>query len=247
MILLLDIGNTTLHWAPCRDGALGSGGAFTHRGRDLVQLADQAWGDLPVPDRVVVANVAGSDTGRALAGWLQQRWGREPETVRAGARACGVTNAYAKPEKLGIDRWAALVALHHHYPDAACVVDCGTAITLDVINAAGVHQGGLILPGVETLKQQLLQNTADINSAGSLCPARLLADATADAVNGGAVYLAVAAIDRIIADLVTECWVPLTVVLTGGDVPVLLPLLATPAHHDPGLVLKGLAILAGET
>ena len=247
MILLLDMGNTTLHWAQCRNGALGSEGGFTHRGRDLDQLADQAWGDLPVPGRVVIANVSGHEKGRVLAGWLQQRWGIEPEFIRAGARAFGVTNAYAEPEKLGVDRWAALVALHHHYPGTACVVDCGTAITFDAINAAGLHQGGLILPGVETLKQQLMQNTADINSAGNLCPARLLANATADAVNGGAVYLAGAAIDRIIADLVAESGGSLPVVLTGGDVPVLLPLLTTPAHHDPGLVLKGLAILAGET
>ena len=247
MSLLLDIGNTALHWAPCRDGSLRRGGYFTHRGNDIARLADQAWGDLPVPDRVIIANVAGSDTGRVLAGWLQRHWGVTPEYVQAGARACGVTNAYVEPEKLGVDRWAALVAVHHHYPGTACVVDCGTAITLDVIDAAGVHQGGLILPGIETMKQQLLQNTADINAAGKLRPALLLARATADAVNGGAIYLAVAAIDRIFVDLVATYGEPLQLVLTGGDVPVLLPQLSASAHHDPGLVLKGLAILAGET
>jgi len=244
--LLLDIGNSMLHWAVCTDGKPEGGGRFPHRGMDLVQLADQAWDNLPVPDRVVIANVAGSSAGKALAGWLQQRWGIVPVFVRASASACGVTNAYPEPEKLGVDRWATLVAVHHHYPGTVCIVDCGTAITLDVINAEGQHQGGLILPGVESLKQLLLQNTADIQAAGSLRPARLLATATMDAVNGGAIYVAVAAIDRIITDLVSGYGASLQVVLTGGDAPALLPLLATPAHHDPGLVLKGLALLAGE-
>lgn len=247
MTLLLDVGNTVLHWAACRDGTLGSGGHFMHRGADLARLADQVWGGMPAPGRVVIANVAGSGTGRALAGWLQQHWGVDPEFVRASARACGVTNAYTEPEKLGVDRWAALLAVHLQYPGTACVVDCGTAITFDVINAVGVHQGGLILPGVETMKQQLLQNTADINAAGKSHPAQLLANTTADAVNGGAVYFAAAAIDRIIVDLAAEYGKPLRVVLTGGDAPVLRPLLETPVHHDPGLVMKGLAMLAGET
>lgn len=247
MILLIDVGNTVLHWAICGDGEPGSGGHFMHRGDDLARLAEEAWTDLPAPGRVVIANVAGSSTGRALADRLRKRWGVEPEFVRASAKACGVTNAYMEPEKLGADRWAALVAVHHRYGGAACVVDCGTAITLDVLDAEGVHQGGLILPGIETMKRQLLKNTADINVAGKLRPAQLLANATADAVNSGAVYLAVAAIDRVFIDLAAEYGESLQVLLTGGDAPVLLPLLTASAHHDPGLVLKGLAILAGET
>ncbi len=246
MTLLIDIGNSVLHWAVYTHGIAGGSGQFMHRGADIVQLAEQAFADLPAPGRVVIANVAGNSTGRLLAGWLRQRWGVEPVFVRASASACGVTNAYSEPEKLGVDRWAALVAAHHHYPGAVCVVDCGTAITLDVIDATGLHQGGLILPGVATMKQLLLQNTADISVSGNLRPPRLLATATAQAVNGGAVYLAVAAIDRIVAELAAETCESLQVVLTGGDAPALLPLLATPVHHDPGLVLKGLAILAGE-
>lgn len=246
MTLLLDVGNTMLHWALCRDGRLGTGGCFRHCGEDLARLTGQAWAELSAPDRVVIANVAGDDTGRAIAGWLQQHWGVSPEFIRAGATAGGVTNAYTDPEKLGIDRWAALVAAHRHYSGTVCVVDCGTAITLDLVTGAGTHQGGLILPGIESMKQQLLQNSADINAAGDLRPARLLATATADAVNDGAVYIAVAAIDRIIADLGAAYGEALQVVLTGGDAPVLLSLLATPADHDPDLVLKGLAILAGE-
>ena len=110
MMLLLDIGNSLLHWAVCADDKPEGGGQFLHRGMDLLQLADQAWANLPAPDRVVIANVAGSSAGMALADWLQQRWGIAPEFIQASARACGVTNAYPEPERLGVDRWAALVA-----------------------------------------------------------------------------------------------------------------------------------------
>ena len=70
-----------------------------------------------------------------------------------------------------------------------CVVDCGTAITLDMLGADGVHQGGLIFPGVEMLKQMLLKNTAVNSSSRAQKPANLFAMGTDDAINSGIPFL----------------------------------------------------------
>jgi type III pantothenate kinase len=244
MMLLLDAGNTSVKWGLCEGGNIAASGSFIHAGNNIDDLADQSWSALQTPAGIVIANVAGKELGRRLSGWIIKHWGITPVFVVATGQACGVTNAYTVPEHLGVDRWAALIGARQH-GGAACIVDCGTAITLDMLGADGVHQGGLILPGVGMLQQMLLKNTALTNTSRTQEPAGLFAMGTADAINGGALYMAVAAIDRIVADMASAMDAHPDVVITGGDASRILTLLACPARHDPELVLKGLAMLAG--
>lgn len=246
MKLLLDAGNTSVKWGLCEAGNIVASGGFMHRENTFNTLAGQAWSDMQVPAGVYMANVAGEQLGGQLSDWIEKQWGIIPVAVASSGQACGVTNAYTVPENLGVDRWAALIGAHHHGSGAVCIVDCGTAITLDMLDADGVHQGGLILPGVEMLKQMLLQNTAVNNVFRAPGPAKLFAMGTEDAVNSGALYMAVAAIDRIVTDMVAGPGTHPDVVITGGDASRILTLLVCPARHDPELVLKGLALLAGE-
>jgi type III pantothenate kinase len=246
MMLLLDAGNSSVKWGLCEAGNLVASGGFMHRGNNINLLAGQAWSDMHAPAGVYMANVAGEQLGEQLSGWIEKQWGITPVAVVSSWQACGVTNAYSVPENLGVDRWAALVAAHSHGSGAVCVVDCGTAITLDMLDTDGVHQGGLILPGIEIMKQLLLQNTAVNNVTRAQEPAKLFAIGTEDAVNSGALYMAVASIDRIVVDMAAGPGTHPDVVITGGDASRILTLLACPARHDPELVLKGLALLAGE-
>lgn len=70
--------------------------------------------------------------------------GLHVEWLTTPRRACGVTNRYAKPERLGIDRFLAMVAAHARAPGACVVAGCGTALTLDAIAADGQHVEGMI-------------------------------------------------------------------------------------------------------
>ena len=246
MILLLDVGNTSVKWGVCEGGNIVTSGSFIHRGNDINDLAERSWPELQKPVGVVIANVAGEELERRLTGWIVRQWDITPVFIAATGRAGGVTNAYTTPEHLGVDRWAALIGAHHHHGSGAvCVVDCGTAITLDMLAADGVHQGGLILPGVGMLQQLLLKNTALTNSSRAQKPASPFAMGTADAINDGALYMAVAAIDRVVADMASASDAHLDVVITGGDASRILTLLVCPARHDSELVLKGLVMLAG--
>jgi type III pantothenate kinase len=199
-----------------------------------------------VPAGICIANVAGTQLAQQLSGWIETRWGITPVFIATTGQACGVTNAYAVPGSLGVDRWAALIGAHHHGGGATCIVDCGTAITLDMLAADGVHQGGLILPGIEMMKQMLLKNTAVVNTSTTQQVAKLFAMSTGDAVNSGALYMAAAAIDRTVGDMAEALGIAADVIITGGDASRIATLLAMPVRHDPELVLKGLAILAGE-
>lgn len=247
MMLLVDIGNTAVKWALYGPADRAEGGRIIHRGHDIATVFSTAWGDLPGPERIVVANVAGDAVAASLADWTASHWSLQPEFISTEKAAGGVRNAYETATDLGVDRWAALVGAHHHVDGPVCVIDCGTAITIDLLSAEGQHLGGLIFPGVAMLKQVLLEDTANVLSLQGEGSPELLAQSTGAGVHSGAVHMAVAAIDRIVNNYVASHGDALELVITGGDAAEMLTLLARRARHEPELVLKGLAILGGET
>src|SRR5690606_2659551 len=104
----------------------------------------------------------------ALSASTMEAWSVPIEAVSARPEGFGVINAYAAPERLGADRWLALIAARRIEPGAVCVVDCGTAITIDVMHADGVHLGGLIMPGLGFTRRMLVEaaHGISIESAG---------------------------------------------------------------------------------
>lgn len=247
MILLVDFGNTSVKWALAGGDRLETVDRFTHRGHDLGPLLDRYWGGLARPARVVVSSVAGGERAERLGAWSRDTWRLIPEFIHATREAAGVTCAYARPETLGVDRWAAMIAAWRATAAAVCVIDCGTAITLDLVDATGRHRGGQILPGVSMMRQALSAQTAELPQPSVATPPVLLATTTVDAINSGSLYAAAAAIDRLSTDMAAETGLRPGYRITGGDAHALMPLLRIAAEHDADLVLKGIAILAGET
>lgn len=246
MKLLLDVGNTSIKWGVCEAQTIGESGSFVHHGNDVRMLAEQSWSGLPIPERVYVSNVAGEQMQQQLSGWAGKQWDITPVYIEATATACGVSNAYPEPGSLGVDRWAAMIGAHHSMPGTKCIVDCGTAITIDLLNAGGRHLGGMILPGVGMLQQLLLENTAMSSESRPPEVAGLLSTGTENAVISGVLYMAAATIDRVVADMAAVQGNRLQLVITGGDAGPIQTLLTCSARHDPELVLKGLVMLAGE-
>jgi pantothenate kinase type III len=75
MMLLLDIGNTSVNWGTHHAGHVETTGQFLHQGVDLETQAHKAWGALPAPEKIVVANVAGRQAVIRLTGCLPGPWG----------------------------------------------------------------------------------------------------------------------------------------------------------------------------
>lgn len=251
MILLLDIGNSFIKWAGCSDGQLQETGESLHAGESLHEVFARTWGDLAAPRRVVAANVAGNALASALDGWARQHWQLDVDYVETAASGFGVTNAYAEPQRLGVDRWLTLIAAYQQAKGPVCIVDCGTALTVDAVSADGQHLGGLIVPGLGMMRDSLLKGANGIEYApeegenGDEVPT-LLANDTQGAVEAGSLYATIAFIERVIADLQRELGQGMQVMLTGGDAPDIEPLLAGSVSWSPTLVLEGLALSAGE-
>ncbi len=251
MILLIDAGNSRIKWACLVGGVVQSGEAIAHNG-DLadLQALSLAWAPLPRPMRVLAVNVLGSGFAERLSAWVEDTWEITVEFAAAQREACGVINAYREPERLGADRWVALIAARHGGDGPACVIDCGTAVTIDVLAAHGEHLGGLIIPGLALMRRALAGGTAGIrigDAAGHDAGAPLFARDTTGGVLGGTRYALAGAIDRIAGDVRAAIGDELRCLLTGGDAETILPLLNGDYVHAPDLVLEGLAVIAGET
>jgi len=159
-----------------------------------------------------------------------------------------VTNAYLQPERLGNDRWAALIAAHSLSQGPAVIISCGTAITIDALSSDGRHLGGLITPGVDLMISSVCDKATDVNIEDSNSEAiALLASSTESAVLGGSLYAAVSLLDRVTTDLRGELGAAASVFITGGDAERLIPLLEDKSKHEPELVLKGLEVFSRET
>ncbi|GMR08013.1 MAG: type III pantothenate kinase [Gammaproteobacteria bacterium] len=257
MILLVDAGNSAIKWCllDTTDMKLDdTQSAYYKDDEDDAAMFDEIWQDLAAPEQVVISNVVDDEFGENVTQWCQSQWEITPEIILSREQAHGVTNAYTHPEKLGTDRWAAMISGWNRFNKACCIVDCGSAITIDVLSNDGKHMGGLIVPGLAMMQQVLLDETGissgietnnkyigDENVGDEVS---LLANDTGSGIHGGTVYAAVALIDRVMADLTNEAELDVICVLTGGDAYRLLPLLSTECIHEPDLVVHGLAIFA---
>jgi len=247
MNLLIDIGNTRIKWALQAGDDWTSGAPLLRGTKAFKDIARPAWKEIETPERVIVSNVAGADFEKSVCTWVKRRWKILPEFLHSQAEQCGVTNAYSKPERLGNDRWAALIAANVLCRKPAIILGCGTAITVDALSADGRHLGGLITPGVDLMISSVCASAAEVNiEDGDSAEIALLASSTEAAVLGGSLYTAVSLLDRVSADLRGELGAGSCVLLTGGDAERLMPLLECKAKYEPELVLKGLAVFAEE-
>lgn len=242
MNLLLDIGNTRIKAASENEQRLSAVQAVVHAGVSI----DEALATLhfdALPQSVWVSCVAGPVVQAAVIAWAERTWGLQPCFVATEATACGVVNAYAEAGNLGVDRWLAVIAAHHRAAGAACVVDAGTCLTFDAVNAQGQHLGGLIAPGV-TSQRSAVWGRTQVRAHTQDLQLDALAASTNDAVSFGTLHGPLGLIERVLAQVNADLDAE-QLLLTGGEAVLLLPHLEG-WEWAPDLVLEGLAVLANQ-
>jgi type III pantothenate kinase len=247
LILLVDIGNSRTKWSLRQDGAQQRGGVFAYDAPLFARTLDFEWRGIAAPERILVSNVAGAGVADALYLWVQNKWKLHTEFAKSQKQAHGVTNSYARADRLGVDRWLAMIAARRRVPAApVCVVDCGTAITIDVVDAAGAHQGGLIAPGITAMCASLARSAAEVGKVHDHFPdpAMWIATDTQNGVMVGTRTAAAALIDRVIQEASARFGASLVTLVSGGDAKIVMPLLKAAHESVPDLVLDGLAVVA---
>ena len=242
MNLLVDLGNSRLKWAQSAPSIWHTGVAV-HAGENMQAVLDTAWGKLARPEKILMSSVATSDACGTLLAWCQRHWSLAPVVIHAQMEQLDVKHCYVQPETLGADRWAALIAVRGLTKTNACIVDCGTAVTVDALAANGEFRGGAIFPGLQLLRASLLQGTGGIRAVQGKAYSAL-ACSTPDAVAGGTLQGLIGGVTRLLEEQMRALGAGTQVFVTGGDAPLLLPRLKIPAKEVPDLVLQGLARIA---
>lgn len=239
-VLAIDAGNSRIKWGFADDS-----GWLRHAVLDTADAANiaAAIGDLPSPARIVIANVAGAAVRDALTQALAPL-NVAPLWVQGRAQQCGVKSGYADPAQLGADRWAGLIAAWQLYRSACVVATAGTTLTVDALSGEGVFLGGVIVPGLELMRESLARGTAQLKSApGTFC---FFPDNTADAIVSGALNALAGTIERLCAYMQETGQAMPMVLLSGGAAPLIQPRLNRRAALVDNLVLEGLLVIARE-
>jgi type III pantothenate kinase len=246
---LFDLGNTRLKYALLEeDGSVGKVVALAHDGERLPADWDAT---LPARFEAAALTTVGSTALRTrLLDALTARCGRI-SIARTVSRFGGLRIAYPQPETLGADRFLAMLgALARgrlaHSMRPWLVVGIGTAITLDLIDADGLHRGGRIAPSPALMREALHARAAQLPEHGGEVVA--FADNTLDALRSGCDGAALGLIREAIDAGSALLGVRPQLLLHGGGVDVLtapdVDGIDADALRAPALVLEGLGVWA---
>src|SRR3990167_709247 len=243
MILELDCGNSFIKWRIVTESGVSAGcGGVVGTGEELVQSVQQQLLNLRACRLV---SVRSDEETLRLVDALRRAFCIECVCAHPAVELAGVRNGYEQYERLGLDRWLALVGAYQQARQACLVLDLGTAVTSDFVDADGRHLGGFICPGVPLMRNQLRTHTRRTRyddrlakqAMQSLAPGR----STAEAVERGC-SLVLQGFVHTQLDMARDYWGGRFVVfLTGGDASLVVNMLPD-ARVVPDLVFIGLAI-----
>ena len=157
---------------------------------------------------------------------------------------CGVGIDYPKPDSIGPDRLANAVAAKFHFGAPVVVVDFGTAVTFDVVNARGDYVGGIIAPGLAAMTDYLHEKTALLPKIKIREIKSAIGKSTEQAMLVGAVHGYRGLVRELIGELKRElCVKKLPVVATGGYAKLIAAKLPEISAVRPDLTLEGLRLV----
>jgi len=259
MRLFFDIGNTRLKWV------VEDRGAFIHDGMIAYDKADFSEierlllvsSGAEVNDRINISSVWASSVASAsvasmLDSWVSQVLGCNVNWASVTREQGGVVNGYRNLEKLGVDRWMAILGAsdyrkrHCLLDSPVIVVDAGTAVTIELLGVDDVYKGGVILPGLALMHDSLVGRAQKVSSTLTSVSGVLGLD-TQECVNSGVKYGLVGAVERVVGEMMLLSGVDkakTVLLITGGDANFIDNCSGLEFELVPHLVLSGLVNLA---
>jgi type III pantothenate kinase len=166
----------------------------------------------------------------------------EPFEVTHDARL-PVSNRYAKPREVGIDRLANAAGGVKMYGAPVVIVDLGTTVTLDVISKRKEYRGGAILPGIDMSANALARGTARLPLIAPKIPPVFIGRTTAESIRSGILNGLVGSIDYLIDNIWKELGYRTATVATGGLASVITQHSKRVKNWNAELTLLGLKLI----
>ena len=249
MLLAVDVGNTQTHFgtfagerlvehwrfATVRDSTADELGAAL---RNLLELRGVGLADLE-------ASIVSSTVPQLAPEWeeMGRRYLAHEMLVVGPGLKTGMPIRIDNPRELGADRLVNAVAAHDRLGGPCVSVDFGTAITYDVVSAAGEYLGGIITPGVEISMEALTERGAKLPKIEIAEPRSLIGKSTVDAIRSGIVYGFAGQVDAIVRRLRAEMGEETETIATGGLAGHIVPFTESIDEVDDLLTLTGLRLL----
>jgi type III pantothenate kinase len=252
MLLVVDVGNTQTHFgvfptgateisehwrfATVRESTLDELGAALS---NLLGLRGLGFADID-------ASIVSSTVPQLSEQWTEMasRYLEHTMLVVGPSIRTGMPIRMDNPREVGADRLVNAVAAYARVQAACVVVDFGTAITYDVVSAAGEYLGGIITPGAEISIDALYERAAKLPKVELAEPRSLIGKSTVDAIRSGIVFGFAAQVDGIVRRLREELGAETKVLATGGLAGLLVPAVReTIDEVDDLLTLTGLRLI----
>ena len=171
---------------------------------------------------------------------MAEKWHMQAEFAKVERTCGGVTNAYADFSSMGIDRWLAMLAAFRNSQGACCILDCGSAVTLDMVDAGGTHLGGYIVPGINMMREALANKSGALKfDSEPSWNAFGYGRSSREAVDHGILCMVLGLVEKVHGTCRTNSvdWY-----ITGGDGHVLSRYIGWDHQVVPDLVMDGLSI-----
>lgn len=231
--LIIDVGNSGLK-AACFEGEELQPPVVRHPAGDWAAVDAMAT-NLGV-NYIIYSTVANVPSERWTDKWKQQ--GLHVFALDR-SRPLPFASDYQTPETLGQDRIAAIAGTLGTFGTARLVVDAGSCVTFDLVDADDRYRGGNISPGVGMRLRAMHEFTARLPLVAAGLPGGSVGDSTVTALQHGGVRGVVYETEGLYRRLLAD-FADLQLVITGGDASLLLPCFSVPCLHYPNLVLRGL-------
>jgi type III pantothenate kinase len=216
VILAIDVGNTSTACAVFRDGSI----VFRRHVPTPERWTAGQLRSLLRPDwtgkigSVEVSSVVPAHN-RGLAGDCRRILGHTAHFLDH-RHAGDLTFKIGRPSGLGADRIAGCLGALHFVPPPLIVIDAGTAITFDLVNASKEHCGGCILPGIHIAMRSLAEHTAKLKRTAFAVPASPVGTSTAQCMRAGVFYGTIGTLTHLIAMYRAILGPASSVLATGG-------------------------------
>ncbi|NND14770.1 MAG: type III pantothenate kinase [Eudoraea sp.] len=152
-------------------------------------------------------------------------------------------NKYGTPDTLGLDRVALVAAASEAYPKTnVLIIDAGSCITYDFLNAKGEYIGGAISPGITMRYKALNAFTANLPALEKIDAPELIGNSTDTSIHSGILNGVASEVDGMIESYRSE-YRKVTVILTGGDGQFLSKRLKNTIFAHSNFLLEGLNYL----
>ena len=244
-MILLDCGNSNLKAQFWNTGQLQSSFSSSYHATWSQRLGH--WIEGLTATHCYLASVLDTTRQAQLDQCLERRFEATVTRFVPESRALGVTNAYRQPERLGVDRWMALIAASELVAGDAVIIDAGSALTLDLLRADGQHLGGAILPGFNTSLDDFKRifGYIDFNDPAIAEPAEP-GCSTEEAIHINYVLNSIEILPGLVNRWISYFENGATILLAGGDAVRVQRELEHPARIVPDLVFRGMIRLVNQ-